>query len=101
MVNHNQQRERGRGSNHPYLDHLETAGVQEHLFELDIGILGSEFPAAFEEETVAHPHDVGFVHRRHALATLLPGEIEGVSAGEERICQVTGACFFPIERRGW
>ena len=43
------------------LDHVETNCVQISLLELDLGVFLGSFTTTFQEQPVAHPHDVGFV----------------------------------------
>ena len=45
------------------LHHVETHGVQVPLLELDAGMGLCRFSAAFQEQTITHPHDVGFMNR--------------------------------------
>ena len=63
----------------PHLNHFETAGIQKHFLKFDVGIFRCNVSAAFEEKTVAHPHNIGFVHGRHSFSSLLAGEVKGVS----------------------
>merc|ERR1719211_471269 len=60
------------------LDHVETNCVQVSLLELDLGVFLGSFATTFQEQTVAHPHDVGFVDGSHLASAVLLGIFESI-----------------------
>ena len=47
------------------LDHVETDCVQISLLELDLWMFFCSLTTTLQEQTIAHPHDVGFVDSCH------------------------------------
>ena len=58
-------------------DELHAAIVDDHGFELDVGIVSGDVFAALEKLPVSQFHDVGFVHGRHFFAPIPHGVVEG------------------------
>ena len=54
------------------LDHVETNCVQISLLELDAWMFLGSFTTTFQEQPIAHPHDVGFVDGGHLNIKLRP-----------------------------
>lgn len=52
---------------------LHTTIVNNDLIVLDTGILGSNFPARFQKQTISKFHNVGFVHGCHFFSVVQVG----------------------------
>ena len=56
---------------------MHAAIVDDHSFELDVGIVSGDVFAALEKLPVSQFHDVGFVHGRDFFAPISHGVVEG------------------------